>query len=310
MSIFDDIGGSIQSNIFDPFKGVTEGITGESAAEAAQQASQIQSEATQQAIEEQRAAREQYAELISPFREAGVAQLPELSSLISNPQAQAAFVQQNPFFNTLAGETQRRLFSSQAARGKVGSGGTAEALQTSLLGLGSDLLSRNISQRMNLATLGANVTAGQATAGQQSAANIGNLITSGANAQAAGLVGAAQARQQGLQNLLTLGTNALGLGLFGGLPSAGATGATGAGLASGGLGGLAVSDRRVKENIKQIGTFGPFPLYEFNYINDKKRYVNVMAQDVEKIYPESIIEFNGLKCINMVTLCRSIPVYH
>jgi len=62
--------------------------------------------------------------------------------------------------------------------------------------------------------------------------------------------------------------------------------------------GLFRSDIRIKENIVQIGEQNGYPLYEFNYIGDDVRYSGVMAQDVEKITPEAVVEINGIKAVN------------
>lgn len=70
----------------------------------------------------------------------------------------------------------------------------------------------------------------------------------------------------------------------------------------GGLGGIgsilgggaqlysAMSDRRVKENIKLHGVDENtgLNLYEFSYIGNDKRYIGVMADEVEKSYPDAV----------------------
>lgn len=62
------------------------------------------------------------------------------------------------------------------------------------------------------------------------------------------------------------------------------------------------SDIRVKENIERVGTHfrTGLPIYEFNYIHvPDKRYRGVMAQDVEKVYPDAVIEMHdGIKAVN------------
>jgi hypothetical protein len=72
-----------------------------------------------------------------------------------------------------------------------------------------------------------------------------------------------------------------------------------AGTAAGvGLGSL-FSDVRLKENIKKIGTIN---LYEFTYKDGfnlpEGRHTGVMAQDLEKIIPEAVIEKEGYKMVN------------
>lgn len=242
-------------------------VTGKAGADAAEKAAALQLQGTQEGIAELKAGREQAFEALSPFREAGAGQLEGISSLVSDPAAQRDFIQNNPFFNTLANRAQRTLFQNQAAKGKLGSGGTAESLQTSLLGLGNQLLNQSITQRMNLATLGANAAAGQSTATQQASGGIADLIGQGANAQAAGVVGAANARTGAVDRAI-------------------------------GLGVLAASDRSVKRDVEKIGSYKEFPVYKFKYIWDDEEQIGLMAQDVEETLPEAIIEIDGIKHID------------
>lgn len=89
---------------------------------------------------------------------------------------------------------------------------------------------------------------------------------------------------------------------FGNLISAG--GAVLGGMATGGVGFF--SDRRLKENIELVGEDEAtgLPLYSFNYIDDQeRRYVGVMADDVEKVKPEAVIEdSSGYKRVNYEAL--------
>lgn len=69
-----------------------------------------------------------------------------------------------------------------------------------------------------------------------------------------------------------------------------------------GAAALATSDIRVKENITRVGTHfrTGLPIYEFNYTHiPGKRYRGVMAQDVEQVYPDAVIELHdGIKAVN------------
>lgn len=61
----------------------------------------------------------------------------------------------------------------------------------------------------------------------------------------------------------------------------------------GGIGSLATkSDRRLKENIEEVGEKNGFQLYEWNYIGGEQRYRGVMAQDVIQLRPDAI-EFDS-----------------
>ena len=56
-----------------------------------------------------------------------------------------------------------------------------------------------------------------------------------------------------------------------------------------GLGaGAAVCDRRLKKNIRALGTFMGIPLYEFEYLWDSIKRIGPMAQDLLLIKPEAV----------------------
>ncbi len=188
-------------------------------ADATVKAAELDRETAQEQIAFQKSSLEQARSDLAPFRQSGVETLDGLSKLITDPQEQLDFINNNPFFYALAERSNETIMGNNAAKGKVGSGGTAEALQNSLILLGADLVNQNIGQRQNLATLGANAASGQATATQNtansvsniattSANNQGSLITQGANAQAAGIIGAANAKtnaaQQNAQTISSL----------------------------------------------------------------------------------------------------------
>lgn len=52
-----------------------------------------------------------------------------------------------------------------------------------------------------------------------------------------------------------------------------------------------ISDRELKENIRHVGDVaGVLPIFEYNYKGSERRYRGLMAQDVEKIAPDAVIE--------------------
>lgn len=255
----------------------------------ASQAAEIQAEAGERGIDVQRETLQQARADLAPFRTVGEGQLGplqrdinDLSRLVKDPNRQASFVADNPFFTALADDAQRRIFGNQAARGKVGSGGTAEALQNSLLLLGPQLVNQNIGQRQgvlgqrqNLATLGANAAAGQATATQGVNANITDLVTGQGNARAAGVVGDANARRQGQANLVNLG-----------------------------LGVLSLSDERWKVDMRPIDwlDFGGHPAYTYRYQDDPTPRVGVSAQEVQRTRPDAVHELEGVLYVDYAAL--------
>jgi hypothetical protein len=248
--------------------GLVDTFTGRSAADAALEAGRLQAAAAREGIGEIRAGQGQALGMLSPFQQAGAGQLPGITSLVSDPTAQAAFIQDNPFFQSLAGQASQSLMANQAAKGKVGSGGTAAALQERMLGLGSNLLNQNITQRMGLAQMGAGAAGQSAGLVGQTSGSIADLIGSAAAAQAAGQVGAANAESQGLQNMISTG-----------------------------LGIAALSDRRLKKDIQRMGENKGLPVYRFKYLWDTEDQIGYMAQDVEELFPELVVEKSGIKYI-------------
>ena len=206
---------------------------------AARDASVIQKTGEEEALERSRVAEEKSRADLQPFTAAGTRAisglekgLEEVSRLVSDPQAQKEFITGNVFFDALAERSTESLFANQAARGKVGSGGTAEALQKSILLLGSDLLNQNITQRQNTntqfqnlvntgksaATTQADIT--QGTAGRD-VSTITGVATQRAGlrqdvgeAQAAGIIGARNAQVGALNQVVRTGTAIAGLPQF------------------------------------------------------------------------------------------------
>jgi hypothetical protein len=104
-------------------------------------------------------------------------------------------------------------------------------------------------------------------------------------------------RFQDTQGRRSATTNEAMKGIFS-LFSGGGTGAAsgaasgGGGAASGG-GAAAASDINLKENIEKIGEENGFNIYEFNYKGQPERYRGVMAQEVQEIMPEAVVEKDG-----------------
>lgn len=77
----------------------------------------------------------------------------------------------------------------------------------------------------------------------------------------------------------------------------GALGSVGSGLAMGAM----MSDERVKENIRQLGTTHnglKVVGYNFKHDPDKKRQIGLLAQDVEKKVPGAVVEIDGIKHVH------------
>lgn len=156
---------------------------------------------------------------------------------------------------------------------------------------------------------------GASTAAYQGAVGAGNaagaMYMAPGNQYMAGMGQAGQTMGQGYQlgigglgnvlgtqaNVYNNAMNAQGE-MWGSLVGAGGT-MMAAGM---GKGGIFTSDIRIKENIERVGTHfrNGLPIYEFNYTHiPGKRFCGVMAQDVEKVYPEAVVELHdGIKAVN------------
>ena len=84
----------------------------------------------------------------------------------------------------------------------------------------------------------------------------------------------------------------------------GVLGGAGALAKAGGF--VALSDRRLKENVREVSVDQrtALSLYEFNYIgDDTRKYVGVMADEVELSYPEAVaIMDNGFMAVDYEAL--------
>jgi hypothetical protein len=192
-------------------------------ANAAQQAGSAQAAAASRAADLQYQQFRDTAALQEPFRQAGVRALPLLEAqrnMMPGAFTGKVDLTQDPGYAFRLSEGQKALDRSAAARGGLISGGALKAAQR----FGQDLGSQEYQNAYNRALTGYNAdVAREATgynrlaalagygqtatgqigaAGQNMASNVGNLMTSGAAAGAAGTVGGANALTGGLGSYL------------------------------------------------------------------------------------------------------------
>ena len=58
------------------------------------------------------------------------------------------------------------------------------------------------------------------------------------------------------------------------------------------------SDRRLKENLREVGEENGHKLYEFNYIGENEKYIGVMADEVKEKNPEAIHNVDGYMMVD------------
>jgi hypothetical protein len=199
----------------------------------------------------------------------------------------------NPNSGRFAGVTAASNLGLAANRASAMTGARQQADQT------------GYARMLDAAGLGRGLS-GASTAAYGGAVNAGNAA--GMNAQSAGqnfmgnmaigsgTIGSGQQMQLGgLGNVLNAQTNAYVntndsfLGDLGGLLGGAASVYTAFG-----------SDRRLKENIREVDVDRRtgLSLYEFNYKADPSRkFIGVMADEVELVYPEAVVEKDGFLAV-------------
>lgn len=242
--VLDVSTGGLYSAQKEPVAKVYGAVSGEDAAKAAEEAANIQAQAaiaaaeatkesTAMTVEEMKAAREQSRADLMPFTQFGagfMGQATDAAGAVNTLFEDPTSIMQNPMFTALQEDVRRQNLQNAAVGGRLGTGGTLEALESSALRTGFDILNNERTASINRANMfanlvgmGQNAAAGQGSAALNTAQNIGsatmagnqavsNLMTGAANAQAAGAVGAANAQQQGIMNLLNLGATIYGAG--------------------------------------------------------------------------------------------------
>lgn len=251
--------------VSDAFEGAGDFIEGKilggDAADAAEDAAERQAVAGGQALALNKEQFDQTRTDLSPFRDFGSSAISDLSGAIEDPSQR---VLNNPFFTALANQQEQRTLASAAARGKVGSGGTNDDLQRNLLLLGNQFAQQDISNLQNQVNTGLNAATQTGAFGQQSSAAAGGILGNIANAQAAGAVGAANAQQQATSNIL-------------------------------GIGALAFSDIRLKENIRFSHKENGIRMYNWDWkksaqsIVGNQKTTGPIAQELKKTHPDLVV---------------------
>jgi Chaperone of endosialidase len=73
----------------------------------------------------------------------------------------------------------------------------------------------------------------------------------------------------------------------------------GAGMNIAKLGASIFSDERLKEEIEKVGElYDGSNVYRYNYIGDPTSRIGLMAQEVEKTRPDSVVEIGGYKAVD------------
>ena len=136
-----------------------------------------------------------------PYNQFGMDAMNQIKTIQADP---GAYIKGNTLYSSMADDAERRLLANQAAKGKVGSGGTKSALQEQLLTLGNSLVNQQIGNLQQ-----------QVGTGQNAANQTSDFQIQRGNASAAGIQGVGNALQGGLRSI---GSGAMG-GAFGNIGS-------------------------------------------------------------------------------------------
>lgn len=238
------------------------------------------------------------ASMANASRNAGLSLIPQAPGIASAADTASLL----PSTTLGAVGTQQRQFSQDALTNELQRFQMAQSAPWS-----------GVDQMLKLLTTGGFTTnTGQTgtTGGSQTAGTVNTSGTTNATQNRVETGAAPDLMTQILQGLT--GGAGIASSLFA-TPAAGASAASGIGSALSSLGPmlLALSDRRTKENIVQIGTmFDGTPLYRYNYKFSDQVLIGPMADEVEAKYPEAVKHVAGLAFVNLMLATKASEKHH
>ena len=185
-------------------------ISGRTARDASKEAGRVQAGAAQQAGQRIEQGGQQALGYFSPYAQA-LQPVTEQVGFLTDPQQQYAWLQNNPLFQAALENANRGTQAQAAAGGRLSYGDTLQRLSQNVLLSASPLIANQQQNISNLLGMGLNTAGQQAAIGQNTAANVGNMITGAGAAQAGGIVGAGNAMAQGSENVLNLAGKIVGM---------------------------------------------------------------------------------------------------
>lgn len=244
---------------------IVKGLTGETAAQATQEAAGIQAAAQREALDY---LKEREA-LPTEIRDRALGGLSDLYLGGAGGQEALMNLESSPIYQAIMGSqdaAEEAVLRNLAMTGGFRSGSTQRGLAETAADIKNRALLESIGGMERLAGTPTNPTA------------IANLMGGIGSTEAMGLTGAAQAEQTALGNLLGAGTNLAAMAFM--------------------------SDTRLKDNIKFESQINGVNIYSWDWNEEaspfglKGQGMGPIAQEVEKIAPDMVVENNGYKAIN------------
>lgn len=200
---------------------VVGGITGASQqAKAAQAAAGTQAAAAQSGIVEQQRQFDALQALLQPYVQAGTGALGAQQGLIGlggQPAQREAIeaLASSPEFQALTQQGENALLQQASATGGLRGGNLQGALAQFRPAMLSQLIAQQYERLGGLTSIGQASAAGVGAAGQQTGANIANLLAQKGAATAGGQIARGGVPRQAFSDLLAIGSTIAGAGGFG-----------------------------------------------------------------------------------------------
>lgn len=247
----------------DPFgRDMHAGLTGQTGAEAALQGSKLQYDATLEGIKAQQESEQRQIANLAPFKNLGSRNVLDMyKNYALNVPGKSYDPTKDQLMMDAANFTSNKMLNIQAAQGKAGAGGTQLAINQALAPMFMQRQQQLFGNMNQLVSNAQNAAAGQgaAIAGAQNA--ITDLYGQGANALAAGGIGASNSYSAGTANIAQIAGGLLG----------------------------AFCDERLKEDVEVIGKDSSgLNVCLFKYKGQEGKYVGHMAQDIAKVDPDHV----------------------
>ena len=179
-------------------------FTGSEDAKARNKAGQIQQDQALSAIaNEIRPAGERALGYLSPYEQLGQQGLAQ-ANFLTDPNAQMEFARNNPLFELSRNMMTEDLNQSAASRGRLSSGDTLLQLQNAGVMAAQPLINQQKQSIFDLIRYGGGMAGNMANIDMSTAQQVTDLLTGGAAAKAAGVVGAQNARTGAMGNTVDM----------------------------------------------------------------------------------------------------------
>lgn len=202
------------------------------------------------------------------------ANLRAMRSMGVNPNSGAAMAMQSQAGLSMAANRAGMMNNTRDQARELG-----WAKQMDAVGMGRNLAANATNSYNSAMNAGNSAGTNAAMPGQQHMQGMGMAASTMGQGYGLGMQGHGLAlNAQNAHNQAKLQNTANGLDFAGGLLGAGV--------------GLYTSDRRLKENIKfvSVDERTGLNLYEYNYLGTTRRYIGVMADEVEQRFPDAVYE--------------------